>query len=85
MASLGFHPPFEDSHIHIKILNTCVCFSPVKLSYVGPATKPKTLEGRFSSQAPLSLQVQGREMVSSSEDTSKVLFEAEKTKTSADF
>ena len=85
MASLGFHSPLEDSHIHRKTLNTFVCFSPVNLSYVGPATGPKRVEGRFSSQASLSLQVQGREMVSPSADTSKVLFEEGNTKTSADF
>ena len=52
MASLGLHFPFEDYHVHIKILNKFVCFSPVKLSYVSfilrPATEPRGQKEVFS-------------------------------------
>lgn len=34
MASRGLHLPSEDSHVHVKILNKHVRFSPVSLSYV---------------------------------------------------
>ena len=54
MASLGLHFPFEDSHVHIKIPNTFVCFFPVALSYIclilRPTTGPKGVEADYTSQ-----------------------------------
>lgn len=60
MASSGLHFPFEDSYVHVKILNkVCIlfsvllmCFMSVELS--GPATEPKRVEGSFSSPTSIS-------------------------------
>lgn len=56
MVSSGLHFPFEDSCIHIKILNKRVCFFPVHLLYVSlilrPVPEPKGKEGSVSSPTP---------------------------------
>ena len=53
MSSSGFHFPSEDSCLHVKILNKCICFSPVNLPHVSLilrlVTEPKGGEGSFSS------------------------------------
>lgn len=55
MVASGLHFPFKDPHVHIKIPDTFVCFSPVALSYVHhlilrPVTGPKGVEADYTSQ-----------------------------------
>lgn len=42
MSSSGFHFPSEDSCVHVKILNKCICFSPLHLPHVSLILRPVT-------------------------------------------